>query len=129
MSLDGVVYVEGRSGEKLAQAVKARKRDALGMLRTFAPDLTARQVTIDAHGRVRIDHPKYAEVARLLASEPKADGKAIGKVLSRPGGAPPRQLGGTIDFICPGEGTVDIFCGTWDWDRQGCEVNAICGWS
>ena len=130
MSLDGVLYIEGRSGEKVAEVVKTNKRRALGMLRTFAPNLTARQVSVDSLGRVRINHPKYAEVARLMAADAKADGKAIGKVLSRrPRGPAPREFGGTVDFFCAGDGGVDIVCGDFDTDRDDCDVNGFCGWS
>lgn len=131
MSLDGVLYIEGRSGANVSKIVKDDKRRALGMLRTLVPDLTARQVTIDPHGRVRVNHPKYAEAARVLAADAKADGKAVGKVFSRARVVPPRAQSFDINVICANDfdSEIDVVCGEIDLDDNECETNYFCGWS
>ena len=131
MSLDGVLYIEGSSGAKVSKIVKDDKRRALGMLRTLVPGLTARQVTVDPLGRVRINHPKYAEGARVLAADGKADVKAVGKVFSRPRIAAARAVSFDINVICANDfdSELDVVCGEFDWENDECETNYFCGWS
>jgi hypothetical protein len=132
MSLDGIVYLEGRSGERIAEAVKRNKRDALGMLRRLAPDLSARQLTIDSAGRVRIKHPKFAELALLLAQEEEPSTTEFRTVVPRPGDdVRPADDDGRaeLDFLCPGDGQIDLVCGEWQEGDEGCDVNFACGWS
>jgi hypothetical protein len=129
MGLDGALYIEGKSKAELAKSVKKNKRTALNLLRKMSPKLQAKDITIDKQGRVKIMNTKISQVAQAIAADKGI--KEIGKVIGgKPAPAPSDDRDNEVNFICPGDGSIDLICGSWTPDSDDpCNANFVCHWS
>ena len=138
LSLEGSVYLEGDSAVRVSKAVKRNKRHVLHVLREVAPTLKARELSIDSSGRVRIDNPKFRELALLMAQPAGPSTQDLRKA-GRAARVPKRPKAGDdegkndLNFICPGDGGVDLACYDAEFDdnhpKPPLDVNFICGFS
>lgn len=157
LRLDGVVYIEGEPGRQLANVFIRNNENALSVFRKLAPDIQASDISIDELGRVRINNAKITQVAQALAEseDPSVVGGAISRDPVPADVTPPDTVvtdaapsdatdaatdvvpaddpgpALEVDFFCrdpsPGGG-LDIICGAWDEEGEGCDVDFGCGY-
>ena len=105
----------------------------------MAPTLKARELSIDSSGRVRIDNPKFRELALLMAQPAGPSTQDLRKARRAARGGPKRRKAGDdeakndLNFICPGDGGLDLACYDAEFDdnhpKPPLDVNFICGFS
>lgn len=151
LRLDGTVFIEGESGRQLANVFVRANDNAMKVFRKLAPDIQPGDISIDELGRVRINNAKVSHVARALAEseDPSVVGRAISTDPGAGGVAPADVTAGgdisppddvspaddrdalEVDLFCRDEGPdrdLDIICGRWDEEGEGCDLNFGCGY-